>query len=79
MEPSLQQRLQGAIMDWQVDWRLPKLDEHSFKRENVEIPREFAAEDEPAVAVKQEPKSGESEGEGEEDGEGGESGEAMEE
>lgn len=54
--------------------RLPMLVESNFKREDVEIPREFAVEDEPAVAVKQEPKSGESEGE--EDGEGGE---AMEE
>lgn len=62
MQPSLQQRLQTAIMEWQFDWQLPKLDEGCLKREDVEIPREFVEEEEQAVAVKQEPKSEESKG-----------------
>jgi hypothetical protein len=74
MQPSLQQRLQTAILEWQVDWRLPKLDEGCLKRENVEIPREFVEEEQP-VAVKKEPGSGGSDGE--EDGKG--KGEPMEE
>jgi hypothetical protein len=62
MQPSVQQRLQTAIMQWQLDWRLPKLDGGCLQREEVGIPREF--EEVVVAPVKEVVKDEESEGEG---------------
>ncbi|KAK4105258.1 hypothetical protein N658DRAFT_520498 [Parathielavia hyrcaniae] len=59
MQPSLQQRLQTAIMEWQMDWRFPKLDEACLGREEVGIPRELAGEAQAVVVKLEEPDSGE--------------------
>ncbi|KAK4154764.1 hypothetical protein C8A00DRAFT_32432 [Chaetomidium leptoderma] len=69
MQPSLQQRLQTAVVEWQMDWRLPKRGEESggfggVEEEEVGIPRGFVEEGgEQLVVVKTEAKAGESDGE----------------
>ncbi len=45
MQPSRQQRLQKTIMEWQMDWETPKIDESALKREEVEIPKTFGEKD----------------------------------
>ncbi|KAK4241493.1 hypothetical protein C8A03DRAFT_41106 [Achaetomium macrosporum] len=57
MEATLQQRLQTTIMQWQMDWKLPKLDKPPIKCEDVEIPEGFD-EGREQVVIKEEPKVG---------------------
>ena len=45
MQPSRQQRLQKTIMEWQMDWQTPKIDESALKREEVGIPKKFSEKD----------------------------------
>lgn len=60
MQESLQMRLQTAIVEWQMDWRLPKMDGGALRREDVEIPREFVEESKPIMKeeTKEETKEG---------------------
>ncbi len=63
LQPSLQQRLHTAIVEWRTDWTLPRLNAACLEREDVKIPEEFVVVEEKPV-VKQEPVE---EGEDDED------------